>query len=249
MIIGMGIRENIRREIDIRYSGNFSRFAKEHGLSNSYLNEILNGKRRFNETWLDKISKALGMPAYQLFSDEPLVPKSEAQKYPAIIESFPHQSVHEDYGKYSSRDEFLPIRILEDAASLGHGTVVSQERTRGYALIYKHVLNKKAWTQDRKDEKILALFAQGDSMVPTIQDGSLVAIDIEDKIEIQNYKLYAIEIPDEGVTIKRVYRRGDDFMLFADNKDFPGFPRCLHMDGLNYNPTCGKVVWAWNRFD
>ena len=87
----------------------------------------------------------------------------------------------------------------------------------------------------------------GHSIAPAIQDGSLVAIDLEDKSEIQNYKIYAVEIPGEGVTIKKVFRADQDLILLADNRDFPGFPRCLHCGNLDYNPICGKVVWACNR--
>lgn len=75
------------------------------------------------------------------------------------------------------------------------------------------------------------------------------SIDVEDRADIKNYKIYAIEIPDEGVTIKRVYNADHELILLADNRDFPGFPRCVHLDRLNYNPICGKVVWTWNRLD
>jgi len=245
----MGIRDNIRREIDRRFKGNASSFSKAAGISAPYLNEILNGKRRFNEDWLNKIAKALDVPIYQLFIDEPVVPKSVADKEPAILELFPDQETQTEFAKFSSRDDFLPIRILADRASLGHGAIVSQERTGGYALIYRSALPRKAAKQKRSAEKIVCLFAAGDSMSPTIQDKSLVAIDVEDKTEVQNKKIYAVEIPDEGVTIKRILQHNDHLLLFADNRDFPGYPRALCLKELNYNPICGKVVWTWNRLD
>lgn len=246
----MGIRENIKGRIaKLGYGDNLRKFATEKGLSNSYLNLILNGRRRYNEDWLKKIAEALGVPLYQLFADEPVVPASQADKDPVILEVFPDQETQAEFTNFRSRDDFLPVRILADAVSLGHGAIVSQERTGGYALIYRNALPRKAAKQKRTAEKIVCLFAAGHSMAPTIQDKSLVAIDVEDKNEIRDNKIYAVEIPDDGVTIKRVLRHGDHMMLFADNRDFQGYPRCLCLKDLDYNPICGRVVWTWNRFD
>ena len=85
-------------------------------------------------------------------------------------------------------------------------------------------------------------------MTPTIQDGSLVAVDVEDRNEIHGNKIYAVDLPDAGVTLKRVIQKDGYFFLFADNPNEPGFPTCVSMKGLNYNPICGRVVWVWNKF-
>ena len=85
-------------------------------------------------------------------------------------------------------------------------------------------------------------------MSPTIQDKSLVAIDIDDRNDIKRNKIYAVEIPDSGVTLKRVIKTDGLLMLFADNPTEPGFPTCINLAGIKYNPICGRVVWAWNKF-
>jgi transcriptional regulator with XRE-family HTH domain len=110
----MSARDNIRKETNYRFGGKSAKFASEAGISNPYLNEIPNGKRRYNETWLLKIADALGR--------------------------------------------------------------------------------------------------------------SLVAFDVEDKSEIQNHKIYAVEILGEEITIKRVFKADQDLILLADNLDFPEFP-------------------------
>jgi transcriptional regulator with XRE-family HTH domain len=245
----MGIRENIRKELSRQGFESLADFCRKKSLSTVYLNQFLNNKRRYNEDLLKKISEALGVPLFQLFADEPLVPKALAEKDPTIIEVFADEASKLEYSKFRTRDDFLPIRVLEDRASLGHGSIIAQERTRGYALIYRHALPKKAVKQKRDHEKIVCLFAEGDSMEPAIQSGSMVAIDLEDRVDIKNYKIYAVEIPDEGVTIKRVYKVDHELILLADNRNCPGFPRCVHLDRLDYNPICGKVVWTWNRLD
>lgn len=226
-----------------------SELAKLLKSHQSNINRIENGKQGYTIDFFLRISNALNVPPHELISTESLVPKAEADKEPAIIEVFPDEATKLDYSKFRTRDDFLAVRILEDAASLGPGAIIAQERTHGYALIYKPALPKQAEKQKRGRERIVALFAKGDSMAPSIQGGSLVAIDIEDKVEIKNYKIYAVEIPDEGVTIKRVYRDNDHLILLADNRDTKGFPRIVNLKGLDYNPVCGKVVWTWNRLD
>lgn len=243
----MAVRDNIRKEIGLRFSGNVSRFAAKAGMSNPYLNEILSGKRRLNETQLEKIANALDVPLFQLFADEPLISKAQAEKEPVILEAFQDEATKLEYSKFRTRDDFLPVRIV-GTGSLGHGRFVSSEETKGYALIYRQALPKKAAAQKRDREKIVCLFAEGQSMTPTIQDGSLVAVDVEDRNEIHRNKIYAVDLPDAGVTLKRVIQKDDNFFLFADNPNEPGFPTCVSMKGLNYNPICGRVVWVWNKF-
>ena len=215
----------------------------------SNINRIENGKQGYTIDFFLRISNALNVPPHELISSESLVPKTEADKKPAIIEVFSDEATKIEYSKFRTRDDFLAVRILEDANALGPGAVIAQARTRGYALIYKNALPKQAEKQKRDRERIVALFAKGDSMAPSIQGGSLVAIDIQDKVEIKNYKIYAVKVPDEGVTIKRLYRDDDHLILMADNRDVKGFPRIVSLAGLDYNPVCGKVVWTWNRLD
>jgi phage repressor protein C with HTH and peptisase S24 domain len=82
-------------------------------------------------------------------------------------------------------------------------------------------------------------------MLPTIQDKSLVTVDIEDIAEIKNQKIYIVELPDNEITIKRVHRTDNHLILFADNKDEPGYPKCIAL-GDSHSPIRGRVVWTWN---
>lgn len=244
----MGIRENVRKEIARQGFKDPKSFSDAKGLSNSYLNQFLNGRRRFNEDMLKKISAALGVPLYQLFADEPLVPRSDSEKEPVIVENFPDQETHEVFKRMKSRDDFVPIRIL-GTASLGQGRIIESEEIKGFALIYKGALPKGAGNKKLQERpRVVCLYAEGESMSPTIQDKSLVAIDIDDRIEIKRNKIYAVDIPNSGVTLKRVIKSDDHLMLFADNPNEPGFPTCILLKGLGYNPICGRVVWAWNKF-
>ena len=216
------------------------------GVTLSYVTKIENGQANFTIDKLFAIAKNLNLPEYNLFSSETLVPKSLADKEPAIIEIFQDELSKKEFGQYLTRDKLIPIRILEDSASLGTGRIVAQEKTRGYALIRKEIIDKKAWTQKRCNEKIICLLAEGDSMKPTIEDGSLLVIDLEDIKEIHNSKIYAIELPGERVIIKRVRIHNNHLMLFADNMKDPNYPKCILIKQKRY-PIRGKVIWAFNK--
>jgi transcriptional regulator with XRE-family HTH domain len=240
-------RKKIGQQIrSIRKSHRVERkaIASVLGADVSYVTKIEKGSANFTIDKLLKIAEHLQVPPYQFFSNEPLVPKPEAEKQPIIVESFPDDKTSTEFHEVEAQDNFVPIRII-GTASLGQGRIVSTEETKGYALIYKHALNRKAWTQKRSDEKIVCLWANGDSMSPTIQNGSLAAIDVEDRAEIRNQKIYAIELPDEGVVLKRLHRTGDHLILFADNPNTPGYPKCMMLDE-ELSPIRGRVVWTWN---
>ena len=215
------------------------------GTDATTISRIEHGKRNPSLKFILQLADALQVEPHRLFSNEELIPKRIIDKEPVIIETFPDRAVHEEFHDLETADEFVPIRILADAASLGQGRLVSSEETKGYALIYKHALNRKAWTQKRNAEKIICVWAEGNSMLPTIQDKSLVAIDVEDRAEIRNQKIYAVELPDEGVVLKRLHRTENHLILFADNPNTPDYPKCMMLDE-ELSPIRGRVVWTWN---
>lgn len=218
------------------------------GADVSYVTKIERGSANFTIDKLLKISERLQVPAFSFFTDETLIRKSDSEKEAVIVENFPDQQTHEIFKRLKSRDDFVPIRIL-GTASLGQGRIIESEEIKGFALIYKDALPKGAGSKKFQDRpRVVCLYAEGDSMFPTIQDKSLVAVDIDDRDEIKRYKIYAVDIPNSGVTLKRVIKSEDHLMLFADNQNEPGYPMCISMRGLGYNPVCGRVVWAWNKF-
>lgn len=220
------------------------------GVTHTTINRLEGGTQNIALFKLLKISEILKVPIHALFTKEALVPKLESEKEPTIVEIFPDQETKLEFDRLQTRDDFVAIRIV-GSASLGPGLAISSEETKGYALVYKHAIPRKARKQTRKQEKIVCVFAEGTSMLPTIQDRSLVAIDVEDRDEITNNKIYAVALPDAGgdkISIKRVSKSGDFLMLLADNQNEPGFPMFINRREISYNPICGRVVWAWNKF-
>ena len=122
---------------------------------------------------------------------------------------------------------------------------IQAQADKDHAII--EVFPDEAATQKPDQEKIVGLIVKVDSMSPAIQDRSLVAIDLENREKIQRNKIYAVETPDAGATIKQVIKSDDQLMLFADNPGEIGFPICISTKVLSYNLVCGRVVWTWNK--
>ncbi len=244
MMLNMGIRENIRKQIALRgYGDSIARFAKENNLSNSYLNEILNGKRRFNEDWLNKIASALHVEPWQLFSEEELVPYPRVRDEHAAAALVP--------------DRFEKIKLFEDALSLGPGNDVSEIPPTDYLPFLKKYL-PRGYKSD--PDRIVAFPTTGISMRPTINPGSIVWIDRKD-LSPKEGEIYAFWLDDRhAVTVKRLIKHTKRYCIIdGDNKDaedrrseelreFPMAIDCKENEDEEHPwPIRGRVIWILNR--
>jgi len=246
MFMEMGIRENIRGRIaKLGYGDNIRKFASEKGLSNSYLNLILNGRRRYNEDWLNKISEALGVQPYELLSDKPLIP---------------YVQVREEHAQYGlTPDHYEKIKLFEDPLSLGPGNEVSDVPPADYLPFLKKYL-PRGYKSD--PDRIIAFPTAGISMKPTINPGSIVWIDRKD-VAPKEGEIYAFWLADRhAVTVKRLIKlskkryciidgdnRDAEDRKSPDLQDFPMVIDCKdHEDQGDAWPIRGRVIWVLNRF-
>lgn len=89
--------------------------------------------------------------------------------------------------------------------------------------------------------KLIALNIKGDSMAPTIPNGSQVLVRLQE--EVENGEIAAVLLPSETsdayeATLKRVKKQGDITMLIPDNKDYE--PIIVTEDSSAY--IVGKAV-------
>lgn len=91
---------------------------------------------------------------------------------------------------------------------------------------------------------IVGLQVAGDSMEPRIKRGGLVGVDTNLK-RLVGGQTYAVRLPYEGVTIKKVFYdpEGDKLVLKSDN---PGHPdQSVPMEGRDLGDLLlGQVVWV-----
>jgi len=125
-------------------------------------------------------------------------------------------------------EKFAKIRYFKDInASAGGGAINFEEN---YEILY---IDKKIIDKD-----LDAINVIGDSMEPTIKDGSIIFIDRTDK-NIQNGGIFVVSTP-AGIFVKRVNLRSDGKIeLISDNKIYPS-------ETVEEAKIVGKVIKIMN---
>jgi phage repressor protein C with HTH and peptisase S24 domain len=98
------------------------------------------------------------------------------------------------------------------------------------------------WVKQRglNDQSLVILTARGDSMNPTIPDGSLVLIDTQNR-SLLDGRLYALR-EENFEMIKRIQRvPGQGVWLLSDNKHYNDV--LLEQNDMNQLEIIGRVVW------
>ena len=199
------------------YSQN--KFAKLVGITQSYFNSIERGevKNPPSTEVLNKISQVLKLSAIE----------SEKFFYLAAIERTPSiildkiKKLTKEVNSSNISDNSIP---LFERISAGLGTF-SQEDICDYISIpgLKNI------------ENIFAVNVKGDSMEPTIKDGSIIICKKE--IELRNGEIGAFFI-DEEAFVKRIKVSKDYIALISDNPNYPP----IYIGPNEYFKVVGKVI-------
>jgi hypothetical protein len=137
-------------------------------------------------------------------------------------------------------DDFTPVRVYTAEASAGPG-LLNPEEDRIGTLAFK-----RTWLQQigLNPAKSSILRVKGDSMEPTIKDGSIILVDEQKKQPVGN-SIFAF-IEDDELRIKRldVIDGGKSKVLTitSDNPDYPSEVR-INSD-INKLRVLGQVVWT-----
>ena len=93
---------------------------------------------------------------------------------------------------------------------------------------------------------IQVLQIRGNSMEPTIMDGSHVGIDITEK-EIISGQMYAVFIPHEGVVVKRIWIGPELIKISSDNPSAPDHD--MMAERINWDTFIqGRVKWTVQKY-
>ena len=134
----------------------------------------------------------------------------------------------------------IPVRG-EVTASLGYGvTVYNESQTATYSISKK--LARDLNVNPQKTEMI---FAQGDSMLPTIEGGDSLLVDLSKK-EVYDGKIYCVRI-DGQLYAKRLQKIPPNIIrIVSDNEKYRSFEINLAKE-LDFDfGIIGEVCW-WGR--
>jgi len=139
--------------------------------------------------------------------------------------------------RLEGEDQYYVVPYMRDAAAAGAGLVM-EEQVEGYCIIHRRVAPRP--------ECIRCVRISGESMAPTLTDGSIVAVDIAPvPMRSLEGKVVCSRTTEGAVVIKRLRLRNHFALLFSDNEDQRAFPPIvLDLRELE-EPIIGQVIWAW----
>ena len=145
-------------------------------------------------------------------------------------------------GIFDEEDDCISIPVKgEVVASMGYGvTVYNEMQTASYSISKKLVEDlgiSRSMTE--------MIFAQGDSMLPTIEGGDSLLVD-HSRTDIYDGKIYCIRIEGQ-LYVKRLQKIPPNIIrVVSDNDKYRSFEIDLQQDSEFDFEVIGEVRW-WGR--
>jgi len=142
-------------------------------------------------------------------------------------------------------DEFAMIPVYDVRAAAGHGAALDDEQVVSRLAFRWDWLSKEGL----KSKGLAAITAAGDSMEPTVPDGSVLLVDTDD--DYPRDGIYVLRL-DGGLVVKRLQRLQDGLVrVKSDNAAYDPvdvnvtqFTEPPHMESFR---IIGRVVWIGRR--
>ena len=211
------IRERIEKEKKKYKRGEWSKLL---GISSATISNI-HGKTRQKPSfeYVASAARLIGKPIeYFLYGPE-------YKEYLGITD--------ESIEKYKTEAQFILIPQAKPHLSKD-GSIIIDEDAQNAQLFNSEMLSEVA--TDIKN--LILMKAQGDSMYPTFNDGDILLIDTGRK-ELRGSNIYAFNIGDDVVQIKRIEPRGEIVRVINDNRQVYE-PYDLNIKDIQ---IIGQVIW------
>ena len=138
----------------------------------------------------------------------------------------------------ASNDDYVMIDQYDVVGSCGSGALIGDVTVKGGLAFKRDWIN--AMNVDSKN--LATIYAQGDSMSPTIEDGQVLLVD-KSAIQPQSTKIYIICI-DGQLYIKRLVNLYDKWVMRSDNPDKSSYPDIeISADTMSEVDVQGRIVW------
>lgn len=232
------IGRNLAAELDRRQLKR-KPFAKSIGIDDGQLRHLISGKARWNATYLEKIAEGLGIgpeelinPACRRPAPMPILKIDHLDRFRKFEEDAPLSEHH-----------YVAIRLLKDKVAAGVPTEINEGYVDGWALIY----DSKEWLP-HDPENYTCAHVTGDSMLPVLAPGDIVAIDHVDKNpETLNGKMVAFQ-DNGGVTVKWLRYYPENQLVVGDPENPARIDTRVILVGEDINRgIVGKVAWWWAK--
>lgn len=176
-------------------------------------------------------------------TDLRLLAKSLGVSLTELIEGKPTSSVEEEvspYGYTPSVQDYALIPQYTALCSAGDGQLNDHVEVKG-GLVFK-----RAWLSrmSLREHNLHVIYAQGQSMEPTIFDGDVVLLD-HSQTEPKDGRIYVIRKPGGELIIKRLIQAiTGGWIIRSDNDDKRAFPdQPISTTDIEHIQIVGRAVW------
>lgn len=210
------------------------RLAKVTGTTPKAASKWLNGESMPGRANMTAIASDLGVRVEWLQFGT-----GEMKSYAGVPAGGDHQGPDEN-GSPSEREYTLIPQYTAKAAA-GNGYHNDHIELTGGLVFRRDWLNRMAL----KEGHLCVIYAEGNSMEPTISDGDVLLIDMA-STEPRNGKVYAIQRADGSVSVKRLAQSfSGGWVIRSDNPDKTLYPdEPISANDLQQIEIIGRSVWG-----
>ncbi len=198
---------------------NQGEFAQRMGVSTNTLGMYERGSRKPDTDFLYLLYELFNIDLHWLLTGESSSPRTKDN--------------HDN-----KTNEFTLIPRYDIEVSAGAGTLVETEN------IMSMLSFRTSWLESLNLHKGNAsiVTARGDSMEPTIQDGSILLVKTDDTADIKDGSIYIINYSGQTF-VKRLKRDLKGIFILSDNKQYEN--QFISYEELEQSPLniAGRVVW------
>lgn len=209
--------------------------AADLGITQGSLNNYLSGRNALNPKAAADIARLIGVKV-QLFSER--LANEIRQMY---------ESVRED-----KKPELASVVEMPTAVNDANYAFITQYTARvaagdgsenNHVEVKGQLAFKRAWLKEKRlrADKLMVVYAEGISMMPTISDGDVVLID-ETRTDPVDGELFGLKLPTGKDVVKRLQKlKSGEWMVVSDNPDFRPF--FFSSEDGDEVKILGRVVW------
>lgn len=203
--------------VDQLAQGNKKHFAEITGKSASHIYKICRGMSRPSMAYLQELYEEYKVDLTWLLTGE-------------------HNQSNPVAGT-PTNSELVFAPMFDVQASAGMGAEVVAEDVEDYFAFNKSFLSRQL---NVSSEQLVFVTISGDSMLPTLQEGDRVLVDMSQKT-VSQPGLYLLQSED-GLMAKRLLDKQGILSVISDNSEYENWT--IATSAREANPIAGKIVWC-----
>ena len=224
----MSLANRFQLVVDQLASGNKKQFAELTGKSASHIYKICRGMSRPSMAYLQNLHSEFRIDITWLLTGE-------------------HNNSGDPTGYVSNKDQ-VQAPMFDIQASAGAGAMVDLENVSDYFTFNKGFLSQQLGVSS---DQLAFVTISGDSMLPTLNDGDQVLVDLSNK-RVKKDSIYLLNT-ETGLVAKRLRNlNAHTLEVISDNPDYDTWQMDLtsgdltngELSSQQSSPVVGKIVWS-----